>query len=375
MRILNRYLKKEIFYSMITVTSVMVFIFVCNRLVRFLQFLAQGKYGPGFLTHLVLLQVPILFGLFLPLGLFLGILLSYGRLYADSEMTVMLACGMSRRQLLRITMKITAAVAVVVAILVFFINPYISARQDKLLDIIRTKTVFQTILPGQFQASNQGQKVFYIKSMSSDRSELNGLFVAEQLPPQPLPKSKTKSGAPTLSLPAWTVLYAKSGYQKVDLKTNAHFMVAVNGYRYKGVPGEKNFETTKFQQYGFHLPTPDLSKLTLKASSLPSWELLKLAWFNRQDMAELQWRLSMPLTALILGLLAVPLSRVKPRHGRFARVWLAILIYIVYANMLFITRDWVADGTIPAWLGMWWVHLILFIVAFKLFKKFEHEIN
>ncbi|MBN1684065.1 MAG: LPS export ABC transporter permease LptF [Gammaproteobacteria bacterium] len=363
MRIIYRYLRKEIFYNMIAITSIMVFIFVCNRLIHFLHYFSQGKYGAGFLIHLVLLQVPVLFGLFLSLGLFLGILLSYGRLYVDSEMVILFACGVSRRTLLTMTMKIATIVSIFVGVLVFFVNPYINLRQDKLFRIIETKTVFQTILPAQFQASPQDQEVFYVKNMSPDRSKLDNLFIAQRIPQQ------------NATPPFWAVLSAKSGYQKIDEKTDDHFMVAVDGHRYEGSPGQKNFEITKFHEYGLRLPSPDLSKYTIKAKSLPTLDLLKSAWADKSDMAELQWRISMPLTAFILTLLAVPLSRVKPRQGRFGKLWYAILIYIIYANMLIVSRDWVSNGVISPWIGMWWIHFVLLIPSLWLLKRFEHEIN
>lgn len=362
MKTISRYLEKEIFYHMISITSIMVFIFICNRMIRFLQFLAEGKYGADFLIHMVLLQIPILFGLFLSLGLFLGILLSFGRLYVDSEMIVLLSCGISRKQLLSIVLKISTIVFFVIAMLVFFLNPYIEQRQDKLLKIIQTKTIFQTILPGQFQSSSEDQEVFYIKKMDPDRTTLGDLFIAERI----------KNDDNHLT-PNWAVLSAKSGYQKFDPETLDHFMVAVNGKRYEGIPGEQNFEITHFHEYGLRLPSPSFGKYDVKAKSLPTLDLIKSVRLSKADMAELQWRISMPITAVVLTLLAIPLSRVRPRHGRFGKLWIAIIIYIIYANLLLLTRNWISESIIPAWIGMWWVHIIFFISSFWLLQRLEHE--
>ena len=362
--IINRYFRREVLNTMIAVTTIVVFIFICNQFVRYLSYVASGKYAASVLVHLVGLQIPLLFSLLLPLGLFLGILLAYGRLYADSEMTVLMACGMSRKQLLVITMKFTAGVCVVVMFLNLFVNPFVSKQRDHLMDVAESSSVFQTVMPGRFQATNNDQRVFYVKKMNVDRSKMHDLFMAQAMATQP--------GEPQ----TWMVVSAKGGHLMVDPKTGDHYMVATDGYRYQGIPGKNNFKIIKYKTYHVRTSSPIFSGKNEGEEVLSTWTLLKTAWSNQNNMAELQWRISVPLSVLILGLLAIPLSRVKSRQGRYAHFIPAVLIYVVYANMLFVSRTWIENGTISAWIGMWWIHILMLGVALFLFIKLsDHDVQ
>lgn len=360
--IISRYLAKEVLYTMIAVTAIVVFIFICNRFVRYLGFVASGKYAAHMLIYLTLLQIPLLFGMLLPLGLFLGILLGYGRLYADSEMTVLSACGFSYKQLLITTMKFATGIAIIVAILVLWAGPKIAKQRDLMIDIAEANSVFQTIMPGSFQSSLNGKRVFYVQDMTADRQSMAGLFLAQQL-------KKHKTNNPNSSAQNWMVIAAKTGYQTVNATTKDKFIVANDGYRYEGVPGQKDFKIVKFAKYGIRLnAAPNIGKHEGE-EVIPTKKLLHQAINNPINMAELQWRISFPISVFILALLAVPLSQVKPRHGRFAQLIPAILLYIFYANMIFISHDWLQNETIPSWIGLWWIHFVIFILACLLIVK------
>ncbi len=149
-KIIFRYIGKEVVYTMLAVTLIVAFIFLCNQFVHYLTYVASGKYAISTLFHLIMLQAPILIGYLLPLGLFLGVLLSFGRLYADSEMTVLFACGFSRKQLLWMVFIISFFVMIIVAFLALWFNPIFALKRDKMIDAAEASTVFQTILPGHF---------------------------------------------------------------------------------------------------------------------------------------------------------------------------------------------------------------------------------
>jgi lipopolysaccharide export system permease protein len=357
--IISRYLIKEIIYTMLSLTIIVVFIFICNKFVRYLKYVASGKYAANMLIYVTCLQVPLLFGLLLPLGLFLGILLGYGRLYADSEMTVLSACGFSKRQLFMVTMKIAALTAIIVAVLIIWISPIIAKQRELIVNIAESSSIFQTIMPNYFQASKNGKRVFYVQKMATNRSYMKNLFIAQQSQPKP-----SKTGAQT-----WAITTAEKGYQITDKKTKQQFMVAMNGYRYKGIPGEKNYQLVKYKKYAIRLDTPSIAHRHEHEDEISINKLFKSATKNPNDMAELQWRISFPISTLILALLAVPLSRVNPRRGRFAQLIPAILIYVFYANMIFVSRNWLQAGTIPSWIGMWWIHVVMLTLALLLINK------
>lgn len=359
--IISRYLAKEVSYTMLSLTIIVVFIFVCNKFIRYLKYVASGKYAINLLLYITSLQIPLLFGMLLPLGLFLGILLSYGRLYADSEMTVLSACGFSKKQLVTTTMKITTFVAIIVAILVLWAGPLIAKQRDLIVAIAESSSIFQTIMPNYFQTSAKGKRVFYVQKMSTDRSYLQNLFLAQQSPEKSKP---SKTGAEN-----WVIITAKEGRKITDNTTGEQYMVANNGYRYKITPGEKNYQIVKYKKYGMRLNAPSLINKHEQEDEIPLLRLLKSSTKTPNDMAELQWRFSFPISTLILGLLAIPLSRVSPRHGRFAQLIPAILIYVFYANMIYVSRNWIQAKTIPGWLGMWWIHLIILILALWLISR------
>ncbi|OGT23046.1 MAG: LPS export ABC transporter permease LptF [Gammaproteobacteria bacterium RIFCSPHIGHO2_02_FULL_42_13] len=360
MKIITRYLTKEVLNLLLAITTVIVFIFMCNQFVRYLGFVASGKYAANMLFRLVLCQVPILYAMLLPLGLYLGILLGYGRLYADSEMTVLLACGLSRRELFKITTSYTLFVALVIGILAIWVNPIVQLHRDQLMDLAESSTVFQTLMPGRFQTTKSGDKVFYVKAMSRDRQSMNDVFIAQTK--QSMSKIKTSDAE------NWTVISAKHGYERVDPHTGEHYLVTDTGYQYEGVPGQHAFRVIKYSTYGVRMSPPVFSGHNVGEEALPTAQLIR-QWKKLGYAAELEWRLSMPLSVIILGLLGVPLSRVNPRQGRFARLVPAVLIYIIYVNMLFVSRSWLERGKISPWLGVWWVHGLFLLLAWWLWSK------
>jgi lipopolysaccharide export system permease protein len=143
------------------------------------------------------------------------------------------------------------------------------------------------------------------------------------------------------------------------------FIVAEEGYRYDGEPGKHNFSVTQYKQYAVALPQENETYISTDSDALPMLRLIRNPNHDLRYHTELEWRLALPISAILLAILAQLLSRVEPRHGRFQRLIPAILIYIVYANMLFVGRNWMYHAKTPEWLGIWWVHvgLILFILA------------
>lgn len=357
--IIFRYLIKEITAVFVVITAILLFIFLSNQLVRYLGYAAEGRLIGTILTHLLLLEIPNLISLLLPLGLFLGVLLAYGRLYVDNEMTVLSACGMSQTRLTVITVCCGIVVAVLVGTLTLWIVPKMYAQREQLITQVKDSIV-STLLPGRFQTMANGQQVFYIETMSRDRQQVHNVFIAQRSK-----HTAQEAGG------EWSIFSAQSGHQYTDKNTGDQFVVATQGYRYQGTPGQKDYRIAQFGKYGVRIPKPSLASNDLQKTK-PTISL----WQNRQDsaavQAELQWRLALPISSILLALLAVPLSRVKPRQGKYAQLLPSILIYIVYANMLFVSRSWVADNVIPATLGIWTIHAALLLMTLFLWLNQTH---
>lgn len=369
--IISRYLVREILQSLVAVTIILLFIFSCNIFVRYLSLVADGKYPAWILTDILLFQLPILLGLLLPLGLYLGILLGFGRMYADNEMTVLSACGFSQKQLLRVTLFFSVLIMIVVGILSLWIQPLMTARSREVLSDAAAGSLLQTVSPGRFQPMNNGERVFYVETVSHNKKELGNVFVAQRMrPDQSIGDTRSqKPGAASSAkgLDPWGIVYASGAHEYRNPEGN-RYIVMTDGRLYKGYPGQGNFEIAQYDQYGIRTnATPDTSWIN-SIDALPTSKLIFLLKRSSAYMAEFQWRISAPISVLLLALVALPLSRLKPRQGKFSRMLPALLLYIVYANFLFVGRWWFSDGKTPFWLGLWWVHVMFILLSLFVIK-------
>lgn len=351
--IIFRYLSREIFAALSAITSILLLIFLSNQFVRYLDKAASGKFAGGVLLHLMAIEIPHLLAMLLPLGLFLGILLAYGRLYSDNEMTVLNSCGLSRKQLIRFTLPIAGIIALIVSILTLWLNPKLLAYRDQMIMQSGTAIALETTLPGHFRETGDGKRVLYIEGISPDHKRMLNLFYAEQ----------DKKNYGTTSQP-WIIYTAESGMETIDPKTGQKYFVTENGRRYQGVPGTKDFQIIKYRTYAIRIDgeAADLSEQQETFSTISLFRTPKNHAEKAALITELEWRLSLPLSAILLALLAIPLSHVKPRQGRYAKLLPAILIYATYANLLLFARNWVMNGTVPIGLGLWWIHALLVVL-------------
>lgn len=348
--IIFRYLAKEVFLTLIALTSILVLIFLSNQLIQYLNRAASGNIPGVIIMKLMMLELPTLLSLLVPLGFYTAMLLAYGRLYAESEMTVLRACGYGPNQLLKHSFIMATVVAIIVAVIMIWGSPLIYIERAKLLRTTGIKTLVQTIMPGRFHAINEGQEVFYVQSMSRDHTKAEQVFLAK--------RSTVNEQV------RWDVLWADQAFAETDAKTGEDYIILQNGKEYQGVPGHADYQVAEFGQYKARLPHPVI-KISEDLRTMSTASLLPLINDDPAKAAELQWRLSVPLMVFTLTLIAVPLSRINPRSGKYAKLLPAIIIYILYANLLFIARDAVVSGKIPQWIGLWWVHLV--VVAFGLF--------
>ena len=158
------------------------------------------------------------------------------------------------------------------------------------------------------------------------------------------------------------IVAARAGQQN-DPALGRKVLIFEDGERYEGVPGSREFQVMKFAEHGipFELRESRPGEVRIEAQTLN--ELLDS--MDPASVAEVQWRLSVPLTLLVLTLIAVPLSRAPPRQGRYNNLIAGILLYVIYANLLGAAKVWLEQDKIPAWVGLWWVHLLF--IAFGVF--------
>ena len=355
--IVFRYLSREVLVTLSAVSAVLLVIIMSGRFIKYLAQAAQGLLDPGVLFMIMGFRLPGFLQLILPLGLFLGILLAYGRLYLDSEMTVLSATGMSNRRLLGYSMAPAAIVAVIVAWLSLGLAPQGVAEVAKIFNQQDAMTEFDTLVPGRFQAMKDGSRVTYTEGLSDDRGQLAGVFISEKRMQRQVEGEKPKQSG-------ITVLVAEKGRQVIQAD-GSRYLILENGYRYDGNPGQADYRATQYETHGVLLPKPSVSAEIGEREAVPTRELIGSD--EPRYQAELQWRLSIPLLVFIVTLLAVPLARVNPRQGRFLKLLPAILLYMAYLALLIGARGQLDKGKIPMVLGLWWVHALFLLIGAALF--------
>ena len=349
--IVFRYLSREVLVTLSAVSAVLLVIIMSGRFIKYLAQAAQGALDPGVLFLIMGYRIPGFLQLILPLGLFLGFLLAYGRLYLDSEMTVLSATGMSQQRLMAYSLAPATLVALMVAWLSLGLAPQGVTAVGRILNQQDALTEFDTLVPGRFQTLKNGNRVTYTESLSADRGELGGVFISEKR----LSQDNKEQGI--------GVLVAESGRQVIH-EDGSRYLILENGYRYDGNPGRADYRAIKYDTYGVLLPKPEVSGEIGEREAIPTRELLGSD--EPRHQAELQWRLSIPLLVFVVTLLAVPLARVNPRQGRFLKLLPAILLYMAYLALLIGARGQLDKGKIPLELGLWWVHALFLLIGLGL---------
>lgn len=347
--IVFRYLYREIAWTALVVAAVLELIFISNRFVRYLADAAAGEIAGEFLLMLLGLQILVSLPLLIPVSLFIGALLAFGRMYAESELTVLHACGLGRMQILRLLLPLLGVGMLLVAVVSLWLGPWAIAFEKNLEQVASQQAQLNLFAPGQFQSARDGQRSVYVEEISED-GRLQNVFISGRLSEANRQQQRA------------VVIASAQGYQHVDQATGERYMVLEDGYRYEGAPGQPDYNVTHFERYLVRVADGSGGAKRVKDKALP----LATLW-QRQDAAawaEIHWRIAMPLSVLVLVVLALPLSWVNPRQGRFGRIIPAVLLYFVYYNLLILARTHMEDGDLPTWLGFWWIHGLFLLIGF-----------
>ncbi|MGR4066746.1 LPS export ABC transporter permease LptF [Billgrantia sp. C5P2] len=348
--IIFRYLTREILLTMAAVAGVLLLVIMGSRFIRYFTDAAEGDIPATILGSLMLYHLPGFLELILPLAFFLGILLAYGQLYLNSEITVLVACGTSPARLFQISLVPATLLAVAVGLCSLWLTPAGALHNAVMLEEQRSQIDFTALAPGRFQDFGGGRTA-YTESFSDDGSRMQEVFISE--------RQRRRDGTPETA-----VTRAGSGYQTVDRDTGSRFLVLADGERYSVDPGRFEAERLEFDTYAVRL------SLAGEQRELESAEYATTAELFGDDSgrarAQLQWRLSLPLMVFILTLMAMPLSRVNPRQGRFAKLLPAIFLHICYLSLLLAAQDAIGRGTLSASIGMWPIHLVFLALGLGL---------
>ena len=336
---------------MLAVTSVVLLIIMSGRFVNYLAQAATGTLKADFLFAIMGYRIPEFLVMIVPLGLFLGIILAYGRLYVDYEMTVLSACGLTNKQLLVMTMIPAVGVMLLVALLSLSLAPMGSQKVERIFAQQRALTEFDTLVAGRFQKFG-GQRVTYTESLTDSKQQMNQVFIANH-------------NAGSNSLGTMTLVLAKGARLESSADEDGQrYLILNDGYRYDLTPGALPMRSTKFVNYGLRMEEHQASREISREKALPTSTLLTATTAGAR--AELQWRISLPLLVPVVVLLALPLSRVSPRQGRYLKLLPGILLYLLYLSLLISGRGAMEDGRLPVSIGLWPVHGLFLFIALLL---------
>jgi lipopolysaccharide export system permease protein len=342
LRILDRYILREVLVSWLSVSGVLLAILITNQVARVLERAAESQYPRGVVLELIALGAVQNLSLILPVGLLLGIVLGLGRLYHDSEMSAAQACGAGHRPVLVPVLAFTAVLAVLLALLSLQVSPAATGRMLELRSEALRAGQFAPISPGRFSTFGGGSTVVYAQGADADGT-LRRVFVQ---------RSRGRQLEIALAQRA-THAYSEGG----DLQVITLF----DGERYEGIPGERRFRIVRFAENSIPVRLPALSGGSIALEGLPTATLAGAT--DPEQRAEFHWRVALPIMAVVMALIAVPLARLRPRQGRYARVGFAVLIFFVYINLMIAGKMWIAKEVTPGWLGLWWVHGVIALLA------------
>jgi lipopolysaccharide export system permease protein len=334
LRILDRYILREVVVSWLAVTGVLLAILITNQVASVLARAAESGYPRGVVLELIGLAVVQNVSVILPVGLLLGVVLALGRLYHDSEMTAAQACGARPRTVMLPVLGFTAVLTVAIAVLSLQVAPAATGRVLTLRSEALRAGQFAPIAAGSFRTFGGGSTVVYAQATDKDGT-LERVFV-----------ERDRGDHLEVAL----AQRAKHAYSEDG---NLQVITLYDGERYEGVPGERKFRIVRFAENTIPVRLPATGDVT-GLESIPSVTLLRSS--DRKQRAEFHFRLAFPLMALVLAIVGVPLARLRPRQGRYARVGFAVLIFFVYIQLAIAGRTWLARGVTPEWLGLWWVH-------------------
>ncbi|MGH8250357.1 MAG: LPS export ABC transporter permease LptF [Steroidobacteraceae bacterium] len=332
---IDRYVLREVAMSLAAVTVVLLAILVSYQLARILGVAADRGFPHEIVLALIGLTTLENLMLLVPIAMLLAVMLALGRLYHESEMSAVRACGIGPERLYLPVFTLALPVAIALGWLTFTVGPAARDGAEQLRGRGMRDAEFGLLEPGTFRTYAEGRGVFYAESSGAD-GRLIHVFV-----------QRHEGDRVEVATAAWAE-------QRVLDEGRTQIVVLHDGERIEGVPGQANFRRIRFVEHGIPIVVPEPGGGRTVPERRPTSALIGSTALS--DIAELQRRISLPIMVLVLAFVAVPLAALRPREGRYARVAIAILLYFVYSNLVSAAQVWIETGRLPPAAGAWWVH-------------------
>lgn len=344
--ILNKYIFKDILKVQLICLVILFSIFLCQTIIKTLGMVTSGSVPVGILTELVLYSMPSIGFVLIPLTLYVGIIISLSRMSSESEMVVMKSVGISTARIMRIALLIACFSAVLTGINSLYLLPKATFEQKNLQETAQTNPQYLPIESGKF--TEFGDYTIYIQELedhSKTDKQMKNIYIIKSI-----------SNLKGVNEPLF--LSATKGHMSYD-KDGVQWLSLEKGYVYQNESHQANLKKTAYSTLALPLfsAEEDHSDDTLK--SVPTGDLLKAK--DLGSKLELQWRISSILACFIFAVIAIPLSMVNPRQGKFARLGPAIILFVCYYLALIGMRNIVNSGKIPIYPGLYLVPIVFFI--------------
>ncbi|ORU94649.1 MAG: LPS export ABC transporter permease LptF [Cycloclasticus sp. symbiont of Bathymodiolus heckerae] len=341
LKIIDRLFVVQLSKMMLGVMTVLSVILLSQRLVRLFSKVSAGELSTDAVLSLISFNMMLLVIKVLPVALLLSILMVLGRMYRDHEMTALFSAGVGLAEIYRAIFIFVGPLFAVALYLSLVVSPTLMQEIERVKEGDQASLDIRGITDGRFNEYSRGDLVFYVENITDDK--MSNVFIQN--------RQHGKLG----------ITSSKSGEIKVDPKTGDRFIVLKDGNRYEGVPGQADYKITKFKEYGVVVAEKTNVTVEFGTKEKSTSDLMDMD--SPRATSELQKRFSLPLAILTFALLAVPISRVSPRAGMYGNLLTALLIYIIFENFMSLSHSWLVKGVIPAWIGVWWVHLFMMGLA------------
>ncbi|MBM3350189.1 MAG: LPS export ABC transporter permease LptF [Betaproteobacteria bacterium] len=344
--------RRSLLHELITTAAgaflILIGIVIAQRAGNLIRLAAKGILPHDAVTTLLGFSIVKFLPMTLSLTLFLAVLMTLSRWYRDSEMVIWFSSGLGITSWIRPVFIFIAPVVTFIFILSLFVMPWAVSQGETYRDQLKSRDELSSISPGVFKESSNGERVYFIESFDELGNIVKNIFVQSS--------QHQKTG----------IIVAAQGGRYLE-KNGDQFLLMKNGRRYQGGLGSPEFSTTAFGTYAIRVEAKEVKHEPPSTQSKSSRELLLEK--NSTNSAELQWRIAIPISALILSLLAIPLSALDPRAGRSANFAIALIIYVIYNNLLSIMQAWIVQGKINGFVGLWPVHLLFLSITLYLFYR------
>jgi lipopolysaccharide export system permease protein len=342
--IFERAARRELAQAASGIGVALLAILLSTQLIRLLKEAAGGKIAPEAVASLLGFATLNFMPVLLSLTLFVAVLLTLSRAYRDSEMVVWFSSGQSLTAWIRPVLRFAWPIVLAIAALSGFLSPWAQYNADEYKQRLSARSDVSQVTPGLFREARSGQRVIFVESLADDASRVGNVFVASM--------QEGKLG----------VVMSDTGYQE-SAPNGDRFVVLENGRRYEVEPGTPQFKVMDFERYKVRTEDAEVKPGERSPSRLPLGELV------RETSKQALWRIGMPVSAVILALMAIPLSYVNPRAGRSANLLIAILIYAIYSNLVSLSQAWVAQGKLSFSIGVWAAHALMILPLLLLFYR------